>query len=119
MRFWDKLLLLCANARSSLLARDEARRIKIRRVCRQLTLVRPAEAFETVNLDSSGIGEIALPTGDSVVLLQAEEIWEVRLSFRDYLRGARLNGKGTIGKCQWWQGRGLKVMVADKLLLQG
>jgi hypothetical protein len=54
-----------------------------------LTLVRPAEGFETVNLDSSGIGEIALPTGDSVMLLQADEIWEVRLSFRDFSRGAR------------------------------
>jgi hypothetical protein len=54
-----------------------------------LTLVRPAEGFETVNLDSSGIGEIALPTGDSVMLLQADEVWEVRLSFRDFSRGAR------------------------------
>jgi hypothetical protein len=48
-----------------------------------LTLVRPAEGFETVNLDSSGTGEIALPTGESVMLLQGDEVWEVRLSFRD------------------------------------
>ena len=48
-----------------------------------LTLVRPAEGFETVNLDSSGSGEIALPAGDSVMLLQGDEVWEVRLSFRD------------------------------------
>jgi hypothetical protein len=48
-----------------------------------LTLVRPAERFETVNLDSSGTGDIALPTGESVILLQGDEVWEVRLSFRD------------------------------------
>ena len=48
-----------------------------------LTLVRPAEGFETVNLDSSGTGDIALPTGESVMLLQGDEIWEGCLSFRD------------------------------------
>ena len=48
-----------------------------------LTLVRPAEGFETVNLDSSGTGKIALLKGDSVMLLQGHEVWEVRLSFRD------------------------------------
>ena len=48
-----------------------------------LTLVRPAEGFETVNLDSSRTGDIALPTGESVILLQGDEVWEVRLSFRD------------------------------------
>jgi hypothetical protein len=48
-----------------------------------LTLVRPAEGFETVNLDSSRTGDIALPTGESVMLLQDDEVWEVRLSFRD------------------------------------
>ena len=48
-----------------------------------LTLVRPAEGFETVNLDSSGSGKLALPAGDSVMLLQGDEVWEVRLSFRD------------------------------------
>jgi hypothetical protein len=46
-----------------------------------LTLVRPAEGFETVDLDSSGNGKIALPAGDSVMLLQGNEVWEVRLSF--------------------------------------
>jgi hypothetical protein len=54
-----------------------------------LTLVRPAEGFETVNLDSSGIGEVALPTGHSVMLLQADEVWEVRLSFGDFSWDAR------------------------------
>jgi hypothetical protein len=48
-----------------------------------LTLVRPAEGFETVNLDSSGSGKIALPADESVMLLQADEIWEVRLSFSE------------------------------------
>jgi hypothetical protein len=47
-----------------------------------LTLVQPAEGFETVNLDSSGSGKIALPAGESVMLLQGDEVWEVRLSFR-------------------------------------
>jgi hypothetical protein len=49
-----------------------------------LTLVRRAEGFGTVNLDSSGSGTIALPVGDSVMLLQADEVWEVRLSFREW-----------------------------------
>ena len=49
-----------------------------------LTLVRPAEGFETVNLDSSGSGKIVLPAGESVMLLQGDEVWEVRLSFRDW-----------------------------------
>ena len=48
-----------------------------------LTLVRPAEGFETVNLDSSGSCRLALPAGDSMMLLQGDEVWEVRLSFRD------------------------------------
>jgi hypothetical protein len=48
-----------------------------------LTLVRPAAGFETVNLDSSGNGKIALPAGESVMLLQADEVWEIRLSFRE------------------------------------
>lgn len=48
-----------------------------------LTLVRPTEGFEMVNLDSSGNGKIALPVGESVMLLQADEIWKVHLSFRD------------------------------------
>jgi hypothetical protein len=47
-----------------------------------LTLVRPSEGFETINLDSSGSGKMALLTGDSVMLLQADEVWEIRLSFR-------------------------------------
>ena len=48
-----------------------------------LTLVRPAEGFEIMNLDSSGSGKIALPAGESVMLLEGDEVWEVRLSFRD------------------------------------
>ena len=48
-----------------------------------LTLVRPEEGFETVNLDSSGSGKIVLPAGESVMLLQGDRVWEVRLSFHD------------------------------------
>jgi hypothetical protein len=40
-----------------------------------LALVRPVEGFETVNLDSSGSGKIALPAGESVMLLQAAASW--------------------------------------------
>jgi hypothetical protein len=47
-----------------------------------VTLVQPAQGFETVNLDPSGNGKIALPRGDSVMLVQGDEVWEVRLSFR-------------------------------------
>jgi hypothetical protein len=49
-----------------------------------LTLVRPAEGFEKVTLDSSGSGKIALPEGQSVMLLQADEVWEIRLSFSEW-----------------------------------
>jgi hypothetical protein len=48
-----------------------------------LTMVRPGEGFETVNLDSSGSGKVALPDGESVMLLQGDAVWEVRLSFND------------------------------------
>jgi hypothetical protein len=48
-----------------------------------VTLVRPTEGFETINLDSFGRGKVALPLGDSVMLLQGDEVWQVRLSFRD------------------------------------
>jgi hypothetical protein len=48
-----------------------------------LTLVRPVQGFQTVNLDSSGNGKVALPRGDSVMLVQGDEVWEVHLSFRD------------------------------------
>jgi hypothetical protein len=37
-----------------------------------------------VILDSSGTGKIALPAGDSVMLLQGDEVWEVRLAFHDW-----------------------------------
>jgi hypothetical protein len=47
-----------------------------------ISLVRPAEGFETVHLDSSGSGKIGLPAGESVMLLQADEVWEGRLFFR-------------------------------------
>src|SRR5262249_6170866 len=46
-----------------------------------LTLVRPARDFELVHLDSSGNGKVALPRGESIVLVQSNEIWEIRLSY--------------------------------------
>jgi hypothetical protein len=46
-----------------------------------LTLVRPAEGFEIVHLDSHRNGKIALPHGDSVMLVQGDEVWEVHFSF--------------------------------------
>jgi hypothetical protein len=48
-----------------------------------LTLVRPADGFEIVNLDSSGHGEVALPSGDIVLLVQGDEVWNLHLSFRN------------------------------------
>jgi hypothetical protein len=46
-----------------------------------LTLVRPAEGFEIVHPDSHRNGWIALPHGDSVMLVQGDEVWEVHFSF--------------------------------------
>jgi hypothetical protein len=48
-----------------------------------LTLVRPAQGFEIVNLDSSGNGKIALPPRESVLLVQSDEVWDVRLNFHN------------------------------------
>lgn len=45
-----------------------------------LTLVRPARRFEIVDLDAAGAGKVALPPGESVVLVQDDEVWEVRLN---------------------------------------
>jgi hypothetical protein len=46
-----------------------------------LTLVRPAQDFETVNLDPSRGGSVALPRGESIMLVQDDEVWEIPLSF--------------------------------------
>lgn len=48
-----------------------------------ITLVRPAQGFEIVNLDSSGNGKVALPPDESVMLVQGDEVWEVRLTFNN------------------------------------
>ena len=48
-----------------------------------LPMVRSAEGFETVDLDSSGRGKVAVPAGESVILLQAGDVWEIRLLFRE------------------------------------
>jgi hypothetical protein len=47
-----------------------------------LTMVQPARGFELVNLDTSGSGKVALPNGESVMLVQGDEVWEIRLAFR-------------------------------------
>ena len=49
-----------------------------------LTLVRPRQGFETANVDSSGLANLGLPSGPSILLVQAEkEVWQVHLTFRD------------------------------------
>ena len=48
-----------------------------------VTMVRPAESFETVNLDSHGSGNVALLSGRSIILVQGDEVWAVHLSFRN------------------------------------
>jgi hypothetical protein len=45
-----------------------------------LTLVRPKQGFESANIDSAGRATIALPRGESVLLVQHDEVWEVRLT---------------------------------------
>jgi hypothetical protein len=47
-----------------------------------LTLVSPKQGFETANVDSDGHVKVALPQGDSVLLVQGDEVWEVRLNYR-------------------------------------
>lgn len=48
-----------------------------------ITLVRPASGFEVLNLDGKGSGKVALPVGESVMLVQADEVWEIRLRYGD------------------------------------
>ncbi|MBO0758452.1 MAG: hypothetical protein J2P54_21585, partial [Bradyrhizobiaceae bacterium] len=52
-----------------------------------LTLVRPARRFEIVNLDAAGNGRVALPPGESIVLVQGDEVWAVRLNFLNSSEG--------------------------------
>jgi hypothetical protein len=47
-----------------------------------LTLVQPSRSFDLVALDSAGRGRIALPPGESVMLVQSDAVWEIRLTFR-------------------------------------
>jgi hypothetical protein len=47
-----------------------------------MTLVRPHEGFEIATVTRSGEAQIPLPQGESVLLVQADEIWEVGLRFR-------------------------------------
>jgi hypothetical protein len=48
-----------------------------------LTLVRPGQGFETATTDSEGRASFPLPAGASVLLLQHDEVWEIRLLFRN------------------------------------
>jgi hypothetical protein len=45
-----------------------------------LTLVRPANGFELLDCTNGGGGSAALQPGDSVLLIQGEEVWHVNLS---------------------------------------
>jgi hypothetical protein len=45
------------------------------------TLVRPHQGFETATVSSTGEAQVALPQGESVLLVQHDEIWEIRLMF--------------------------------------
>ena len=47
-----------------------------------LTLVCPQHGFETATPGSAGEAQVALPQGESVLLVQHDEIWEIRLMFR-------------------------------------
>jgi hypothetical protein len=48
-----------------------------------LTLVRPRHGFEPATIDSEGRASFPLPLGESVLLVQDDEVWEIRLSFRN------------------------------------
>ena len=54
-----------------------------------LTLVRPRRSFETATIDSEGRASLALLPGESVLLVQADEVWEIRLSFRNVAGSTR------------------------------
>jgi hypothetical protein len=47
-----------------------------------MTLVRPHEGFEMATVTPSGEAQIPLPQGESVLLVQGDEIWEIGLTFR-------------------------------------
>jgi short chain dehydrogenase len=59
--------------------RGEAVRADIRDIA---ALRRPHQGFETATLGSTGEAQVALPQGESVLLVQHDEIWEIRLMFR-------------------------------------
>jgi hypothetical protein len=46
-----------------------------------LTVVRPRRGFETATIVSPGEAEVTLPRGESVLLAQGDEVWEIRLRF--------------------------------------
>jgi len=48
-----------------------------------LTLVRPGQDFQVFKLDSSRSGKVALPIGESVMLVQDDKVWEIPLSFHN------------------------------------
>jgi hypothetical protein len=47
-----------------------------------LTLVRPRQGFETANVSPDGHAKMALPQGQTVLLVQSNEVWEVHLNYR-------------------------------------
>ena len=48
-----------------------------------LALVRPRDGFETATIDSEGRASFPLPLDESVLLIQDDEVWEIRLSFQN------------------------------------
>jgi hypothetical protein len=48
-----------------------------------ITLVRGRQSFETVQMDSARLGNVPLLPGESVLLVQDDEVWEVQLSLRN------------------------------------
>ena len=54
-----------------------------------LALVRPRHGFETATIDSEGRASFPLPPGESVLLVQDDDVWEIRLSFRNGIGSSR------------------------------
>jgi len=79
---WTLRLTGAAVPTPELVVSLHGNRVGTSQVDQLLTLVRPSEGFEPLNLDSFGRAKVALPAGDSVMLLQGEEVWQVRLSFQ-------------------------------------
>jgi hypothetical protein len=55
-----------------------------------LALVRPRQGFEPATIDSEGRASFPLTPGESVLLVQDDEVWEIRLSLRNARGSSRL-----------------------------